>query len=81
MEKSIKESFLNKWTRYFGSSELPVFYYYSNDAEQALNESHDEDQCLIGNLNQVRGGKTFVYSVKSPGCAGGKRYAGLYYRF
>jgi len=78
MRQGLKEAFIFKWQKYFVTSGYPVAYFYSNEVSvNGIKESMNQERCLIGNLNQVRDGKTFVYSSKSPGCAGGKRYAGF----
>ena len=77
MEKQLKELFQEKWSKYFPGVGLPVTYYYTDEADDDdLADSENKYRCLIGNLNRVREGHTFVYSAKSPGCAGGKRYTG-----
>ena len=78
MEKQLKDSFLNKWKRYFPKAELPIVYYYANEVpEKELEDTRNEHRCLICNLNRVREGHTFIYSAKSPGCPGGRRYSGF----
>jgi hypothetical protein len=78
MEKQIKESFLSKWKKYFAEAELPIAYYYANGVpEKERRDTKNEHRCLICNLNRVRAGHAFVYSSKSPGCLGGKRYTGF----
>jgi len=77
MDEKFKELFLSQWKKYFPEAELPIAYYYSdNVTDEDLKDTQNEDRCLIGNLNRVRGGHTFVYSADSPGCPGGKRYTG-----
>ncbi len=54
------------------------YHYYADEVKETeIKDSENEYRCLIGNLNRVREGHTFVYSVKSQGCSGGKRYAGF----
>jgi uncharacterized protein (DUF169 family) len=78
MIKGFKESFLVKWEKYFGKAEPPIAFYYTDKVpEQELKETSNRDQCLIGNVNAVRSGRTFVYSTESAGCAGGKRFTGF----
>ncbi len=78
MENELRESFLNKWEKYFVKAELPIAYYYANEVpEKELQDTRNEHRCLICNLNRVREGHTFVYSAESPGCLGGKRYTGF----
>jgi len=78
MEEQLRESFLSKWEKYFAKAELPIAYYYTDEVpEKELQDSKNEHRCLICNLNRVREGHTFVFSSKSPGCMGGKRYTGF----
>lgn len=77
MEKQSVELFLNKWNHYFPNAELPVAYWYTNVVSKTeIEDTKNEYRCLIGNLNRVREGHTFVYSAESHGCMGGKRYSG-----
>jgi uncharacterized protein (DUF169 family) len=78
MEESTRKSFLDRWSKHFGFAELPITFFYTDKVDvQDLEESKDEHRCLIGNLNRVREGYAFVYTADSPGCTGGKRYAGF----
>ena len=78
MDEQLKELFMDKWSKYFPGAGLPVTYYYTDEADDAdLEDSENEYRCLIGNLNRVREGHTFVYGAKSRGCPGGKRYTGF----
>ena len=72
------EDFISKWQKYFNGVELPIAYYYSDEIDgNDLKNSVNTDRCLIGNLDQVRKGKTYVYNLRTPGCPGGKRYGGF----
>ncbi len=78
MPDQFKHIFADKWRSYFGRAEWPLaFYYTDKPAPEDLEESHHITRCLIGNLNRVRQGFTYVYNVDTPGCTGGKRYTGL----
>lgn len=78
MGKFMLEEFISKWQKYFNGIELPIAYYYSNEVDgDELKNSVNTDRCLIGNLDQVRKGKTYVYNLRTPGCPGGKRYSGF----
>ncbi len=78
MEPQFNEFFTSRWKKYFGDSELPIGCYYTDEvrAEDRL-ESANEQRCMIGNLNRVREGATYVYDAKTSGCPGGKRYSGF----
>ena len=79
MDIDLKESFLDKWRKYFGKAELPiVFYYTDKEPKKKPNTSQEDlDRCIICNLNTVREGNRLVYSASTPGCTGGKRYSGF----
>ncbi|MDD5095244.1 MAG: DUF169 domain-containing protein [Dehalococcoidia bacterium] len=78
MEKQLKELFLSQWRTYFGETELPIAFFYTDEVSgNDLSDTKNEHMCLIGNLNRVREGHAFVYDAKSPGCPGGKRYTGF----
>ncbi len=78
MDTETRQTFQTLWTQYFAGAELPIVFYYTDEPGEAdLADTQNEDRCLIGNLNRVRAGHAFVYSAKTPGCSGGKRYTGF----
>jgi hypothetical protein len=78
MDTHIQQNFIRQWNKYFPGAELPITYYYTGTVSEAeLTDSIQESRCLIGNLNRVRQGHTYVYSADTPGCSGGKRYSGF----
>jgi uncharacterized protein (DUF169 family) len=78
MDKTISTLFTSRWHEYFPSTELPICFYYTDKVrEEDLQETQNPERCLIGNLERVRKGFSFVYDAKSPGCSGGKRYSGF----
>lgn len=77
MDQQFRDLFSGQWQKYVPEAELPVAYYYSDHAtDEDVKDTENEYRCLIGNLNRVREGHTFVYSSDLPGCPGGKRYTG-----
>jgi hypothetical protein len=76
MDDIFKQRFLAQWQKYFPGAELPITWYYTDQPADALTTSGPE-HCLISRLNSVREGHTLVYSVQTPGCMGGRRYAGF----
>jgi len=77
MDKDTQSKFIQQWNKYFPGTELPITYFYTDQVtadEEA--ETVQEERCLIGNLNRVRQGFSYVYSKSTPGCSGGKRYSG-----
>jgi uncharacterized protein (DUF169 family) len=78
MNEQLKGKFISKWKKYFDGAELPIVYYYTDEVSDAdVKDSKNTDRCLICNLNRVREGHAFVYSSRTPGCPGGKRYTGF----
>jgi hypothetical protein len=76
MEISFRDLFLSQWAAYFPSAELPIAYYYSNDATQAPYAGEAPGwRCFIGQLAQVRHGKSLSFDEKALGC--GKRFVGF----
>jgi hypothetical protein len=70
--------FIDRWKTYFPGTELPICYFYADQVrEEDVRETTHEHRCLIGNLNRVREGFSFVYDGRTPGCLGGKRYSGF----
>jgi hypothetical protein len=77
MQPTFTEYFIPRWEKYFPGAALPVGYYYTDQPlEVDLEQTINVDRCLIGNLQRVQDGNSFVYDVHSPGCSGGKRYSG-----
>ncbi len=78
MEMKIKEEFSRCWNKYFDGAELPITFYYTNEPVSAeMVESSEGHRCIIGELSQVRKGKSRCYGADSVGCFGGKRYLGF----
>ena len=78
MDAQFAETFSSRWKRYFAGSELPICYFYTDHVrDEDVRESTHAERCLIGNLNRVREGLSFVYDATTPGCSGGKRYTGF----
>lgn len=78
MKAELKEGFLHLWKKYFGDSELPVTFYYSDevrDAETALKPKGRS--CIICELKKVRDGRSVAYNEEAVACSGGKRYLGF----
>jgi len=76
MDQTLKRRFLASWQKYFPGAELPVTWYYTDQPSDPPATSGTE-RCLISRLNDVREGNTLVYGIQTPGCMGGKRYAGF----
>ncbi len=78
MDKTLKEKFMKLWTRYFGGSELPLTFYYSDKAGAAEVVPERKDRhCLICDLARARAGHPLAFARESFGCPGGCYYAGF----
>jgi hypothetical protein len=78
MDTQFKAHFIEQWNKYFKGTELPITYFYTDQANPAdLSTSQTVNRCLIGNLKRVRQGYSFVYTADTEGCSGGKRYTGF----
>jgi len=78
MKAEFKERFLRYWDRYFPGAELPIGFYYSDQAEPAFMAAPPKGhRCMIGDLAKVRKGKTVCFDTRTIGCTGGKRYCGF----
>lgn len=78
MDAQFAEYFISHWKDYFAPAELPICYFYTDQVgQEEQKETMVKNRCLIGNLTRVREGFPFVYDATTPGCSGGKRYAGF----
>jgi uncharacterized protein (DUF169 family) len=78
MDMQLKERFLERWKKYFDGSDLPITFYYSNEAGNLeVVKPPSGHQCFIGVLSRVRKGASLCFNVDSIGCGGGKRYLGF----
>jgi len=78
MKQGLKEQFIERWHKYFPTAEMPIAFYYTDDAGSAQPFRITEGQhCFIGDLAAVRQGQTLCFDTKSVACFGGKRYLGF----
>jgi hypothetical protein len=78
MDMQLKELFLDRWNNYFAGANLPITFYYSNDEGNAPKVTNPKEwRCFVGELGQIRHGKSLAFSSAAIGCAGGKRYCGF----
>jgi len=81
MNITLKETFLRLWKKYFGNSELPiVFYYTEGDGGAKWAEKSEGWSCIICEIAKVRSGKSLVYNAERIKCGGAKRYLGYTYK-
>ena len=78
MDMKVKEKFIRHWEKYFNGAELPITFYYANEARGAevvkLSSGH---RCIFADLCKVRTGTALCFNADSIGCFGGKRYLGF----
>ncbi|MBN2688248.1 MAG: DUF169 domain-containing protein, partial [Deltaproteobacteria bacterium] len=78
MDKALRDSFTKKWNKYFPGADLPIGFYYTDVKEDKwMAKPAKGHRCIIGDLAQVRKGKTRCFDVHTIGCEGGRRYLGF----
>lgn len=78
MDLKFKNTFLDKWARYFGDSELPITFFYTDDPGEVSRANLPKSQsCIICELNLVRKGRPLAWNTQSIGCGGARRYLGF----
>jgi hypothetical protein len=78
MDISVREKFKTLWEKYFGTSELPItFYYGDDDGSVKVAKPAKGRSCLICELAKVRKGQSLLFGEEEIKCGGGKRYTGF----
>jgi uncharacterized protein (DUF169 family) len=78
MEKAAKDRFLKLWKKYFNNAELPITFYYTDEAGHAeAVKPGSVERCVVGALGKVRKGQSLAFNADAVGCPGGKRYLGF----
>jgi len=78
MDMNRKQQFLRLWEKYFPGAELPIVFYYTDEAGAAeWVKAPAGHRCIFADLAKVRAGHSLRFDVASIGCFGGKRYSGL----
>jgi hypothetical protein len=77
MDTRLKSAFAKKWDRYFPGAELPLVFYYTDEAPEEPVHVPEGWHCLICDLLVARQGDTLYFDVDSVGCGGAKRYLGF----
>ncbi|MDH4157781.1 MAG: DUF169 domain-containing protein [candidate division Zixibacteria bacterium] len=78
MDMTFKQMFLDRWNHFFPGVELPICFYYTDDAglvDKAPPTS--EWRCFIADLAKVRKGKPVAFGAEAVTCSGGQRYLGF----
>jgi len=77
MNIRVKNEFIEKWQKYFGKSELPVTFYFSDGTGDAKQFRSDKlRSCFICDMAKARKGLNLYFNAGSVTCGGGKRYLG-----
>jgi len=78
MKTNLKEEFQSKWSNYFGHTPLPISFFFADDPGDVPVASPGKDwSCLIGELAQVRKGKSMAWNEPVTHCGGARRYLGF----
>ncbi len=78
MDLEIIEKFTILWEKYFNKSELPITFYYTDEAKDTeIVKPPAGHRCIMLDLAKVRKGNSISFSADSIGCHGGKRYLGF----
>ena len=78
MDMTLKDRFSSLWKKYFPEAEMPIAFWYSDEAE-GTEKVHvpKEHRCFLSDLAAVRQGKSLRFDEYTVGCEGGKRYLGF----
>jgi hypothetical protein len=77
MDMQIQSRFIALWQKYFPGAELPLVFYYTDEAGRAEPAPSDGPHCFICALARVRKGTPLRFDRESVRCGGGKRYLGF----
>jgi uncharacterized protein (DUF169 family) len=78
MDKALRTKFIDSWSEYFNSAELPLAFYYTDQGDRAERvPAPSAHMCMIGVLARARKGAPLCFASGSIGCAGGRRYTGF----
>jgi uncharacterized protein (DUF169 family) len=77
MDAKIKNDFAKKWEKHFPGAELPLAFYYTDEAPEEPVHVPDGWHCLICDLLVARQGEPLYFDVNTVGCGGARRYLGF----
>jgi len=78
MDMQLKDRFNELWKKYFPGAELPLAFWYSDNAEGTEKLTlPKEHRCFLSDLMPVRQGKALRFDEYTIGCQGGKIYCGF----
>jgi hypothetical protein len=78
MDRELKDKLGRLWGKYFPKAELPIAFYYTDDAKGLEPApAPGEHRCVIADLGAVHKGESLCFGASSLGCQGAKRYFGF----
>ncbi len=79
MDMAIKAKFERLWQKYFDGAELPLGFFYTDEAPGSarMPKPATGHRCVIGDLARARRGQNTALNADVIGCGGGKRYLGF----
>ncbi len=78
MDIELKNKFMAGWVKYFPGAELPVAFWYADQAPAGAELPPPAGhQCMVGVLTRALRGETLAFSADSFGCQGGRRFCGF----
>jgi hypothetical protein len=78
MKPGLKQQFIERWSKYFLNTPLPIAFYYTDNPGQVPVPAFVEGRhCFVDDLVAVRQGQSMCFEAKSVICPGGKRYLGF----
>jgi uncharacterized protein (DUF169 family) len=78
MDMGLKERFAARWKKYFGSNELPIVFYYSDEVKGVSPVTRPTGhRCIMGDIAKIRRGESLYFQTETVGCYGGRRYLGF----
>lgn len=78
MDLSLKERFLELWNSNFPGAELPLAFFYTNEAGRGEPPSATKGfHCVICDLSEARRGKPLAFTARDLGCGGAMRFFGF----
>jgi uncharacterized protein (DUF169 family) len=78
MESAKRAKFIEIWNEYFPGAELPIAFWYADDAgDVPIAKPSGDWSCVICELAKVRSGGALAFDGDALGCGGSKRYFGF----
>lgn len=78
MDMQLKQDFIERWNRHFPGADLPLGFYYTDDASRGESVPPAKGhRCAVGLLALARQGRPLRLDIESTNCPGGKRHFGF----